>query len=157
MGYRVLFRRAQLGRCAVVTVRDEDRVVAEPAVTARLTGDRAGPFTAHDNFAGPRDQRAGRHERCSAPLIGHIAQLRQQQRGVRGIVAIPAGPPGRQHARHAAQCGHLQTGVVGNAGKSGRGERVARLGQRVVLECHTGFWCFRQRRHIAQRQQRQTR
>ena len=63
----------QLGRRPIRTHRHEDRVVAEPAVAARRARDGARPLAAHDGLAAPgRHQRARRHERRTAPLVGHV-------------------------------------------------------------------------------------
>ena len=157
---RILLRGAEFGRGATTdigTVRKENRVVAEPALTARFPDDRARPFTAHDDFTGRGDQRAGRYERRAAPAVGHVTQLRQQQCGVGGVVAVVTGPTRREDAGHAAQRIHRQTGVVGHARQTRRGERVARFGQRVFLEGRTGFRRLVERRHIVERHQRQPR
>ena len=69
--------------------RDEDRVVAEARIAARLASDRARPLAADDDLIRAGHQRTRRDEGRATTLIGHIAQLRQQQRGVAGVVAVP--------------------------------------------------------------------
>jgi hypothetical protein len=51
----------------------------------------------------------------------------------------------------------FQTRVIGHTRQTGCGERIPRLGQRVVLKARTGFGRFVKRRHIVQRHQRQPR
>ena len=84
MRCRVLFRRSQLCRSAILAIPDEHRVVAEARIAARLASDRAGPLAADDHLIRTGHQCAGRDEGRATTLIGHVTQLRQQQRCVAG-------------------------------------------------------------------------
>ena len=107
-------------------VRNEHRVVAEPAVPARLPRDRARPLDRARRLRPRRDQRAGRHERRAAPLVGHVTQLRQQQCGVGGVVAVvPAqradstpGIPFSASTSKPGVVGHLAKPVAANASRA---------------------------------------
>ena len=78
--------------CAAVRsspVRDKHRVVAE-ARRRRAAARRSRRATrrARRPRRDARHQRTRRHECRAATLVGHVAHLRQQQRGVGGIVAV---------------------------------------------------------------------
>ncbi len=77
MRCRVFLRRTQLCRSAILAVRDEHRVVAETRVAARPVGDGTRPLATDHNFAGTRDQRAGRDEcRATTPSRARLASAR---------------------------------------------------------------------------------
>src|SRR5271156_4953854 len=103
MRRRVLYRRSQLCRSAIPAARDEPGVVAEASIAARLASDRAGPLAADDDLIRTGHQCAGRDEGRATTLIGHITQLRQQQRGVPGVVAVRARPPRGQYPGHTIE------------------------------------------------------
>src|SRR5215469_15636900 len=72
----VLVRRIHLGRREVVSVRLEDRVVAEPIRTARLADEAAGDHALTDVFAvAGHDQRRRAREPGAEPLVRHVTDL----------------------------------------------------------------------------------
>jgi len=157
---RVLLRRAELGGRPRRTRRQEHRIVTESAVAAGFTHDAAPPLTTHHHafgLTGAEDQRARRHERRAPALLGHVAELAEQQRRVCRVVAVPSRPARAEHTGHPVEGVDLESGIVGHGGQARRGERVARLGQRVLFERRTGFRGLVERRHVVERQQRQPR
>ena len=119
-GDGVLLGSGHLGeRAAVALGRDEQRVVAEPAVAARLVGDRRPRHAlGHDLRArrerGQRDGAEARRPR-RAPIIAARAAACARCRRRCAL----AGVTGGVHAGRAVERVDLETGVVGDRRQPG--------------------------------------
>ena len=157
MRYRILLRGAELCGCALRSRRQEHRVVAESAVTARLSHDGARPLTAHHDFAcdptpvrmptrTPR-RAARRAHHPIAPTTTPCWPGRRRGRPTTAPTALPAcrsTPPPRGR-------------VVGHRRQPRRAKCIARLRQGVLLECRARLRRLVKRRDVIERQQRQPR
>jgi hypothetical protein len=76
--------------------------------------------------------------------------LAEEQGGVVGVVAVVPGPPRTEHSRHPVESFNLESGVIGHGGQAGGGERIARLGQRVLLERRSRLRGLVERRHLVE-------
>ena len=112
--HRVLLVGGKLGEGLVVSVRDEERIIAEALDSCRLFGDMPWAVSVDDKLLASRiDKGAAAGEARGAVL--YALEVLQEKRVVRGRVAGLAGIARAVHARSTAERLDLETGIVGHA------------------------------------------